>query len=282
MSETLTPRRGLILWCLLGRQGSALQSEVRPAVARLDREALIERGLVAAEKQGRSLRLTVTERGWRWASDHLHAPLPETFRALQDWLGLIARHLDATGATLADLVGEAPAPTREALPARQARILRALIDAQGSASPRDLKPAAARADREALVAAGLVAQEPRGRSVQLTITEAGRHWARTHLGLALPGGQEAAPAPAPLERIEAAYLALTDGRRREAVRLSRIRAELADLDRASVDAGLALILREGRKARLMQITDPRGLDAAERAAAFSPAGEPFHLLWIEP
>ncbi|MFE1601686.1 hypothetical protein [Methylobacterium sp. ID0610] len=218
MSETLTPRRGLILWCLLGRQGRALQSEIRPKIQKLDREALIENGYLAAAKQGRSLRLTVTDKGWRWAGEHLRDPLPDNARVLQDWLGLIHRHLDATGATLADLIGQAPEP----------------------------EP---------------VAKAPAARSAAKRPKPPGPQALRT--------------------RIEAAYLALTEGRKSESVRLSRLRAELADLDRATVDAGLARILAGDKTARLGQITDPRAIDAAEREAAFSPAGEAFHLLWIQ-
>ncbi len=32
--------------------------------------------------------------------------------------------------------------------------------------------------------------------------------------------------------------------------------------------------------RLTRISDPKALDAAEREAAFDPAGEPFHEIWI--
>ncbi|MCJ2038585.1 hypothetical protein MKK70_06990 [Methylobacterium sp. E-041] len=81
-------------------------------------------------------------------------------------------------------------------------------------------------------------------------------------------------------RIEAAYLDLTGGARAEAVRLSDLRAALADLDRATVDSGLAAILRKDATARLSQFSDPKALTPAEHAAAYSPAGEPFHILWI--
>lgn len=81
-------------------------------------------------------------------------------------------------------------------------------------------------------------------------------------------------------RIEAAYLGLTGGARAQAVRLSALRAALPDLDRATVDSGLAAILRKDATARLSQFSDPKALTPAERAAAYSPAGEPFHILWI--
>jgi hypothetical protein len=89
------------------------------------------------------------------------------------------------------------------------------------------------------------------------------------------------PSPAALrKRIEAAYLALTHGRKNETVRLARLRAELSDLDRATVDAALGRILKGDKKASLMRHDDPRQLDQADHDAAFSPAGEPFHVIWI--
>jgi hypothetical protein len=89
------------------------------------------------------------------------------------------------------------------------------------------------------------------------------------------------PSPAALrKRIEAAYLALTHGRKNEAVHLSRLRAELSDLDRATVDAALGRILKGDKAVSLMRHDDPRQLNQADHDAAFSPAGEPFHVIWI--
>jgi hypothetical protein len=82
------------------------------------------------------------------------------------------------------------------------------------------------------------------------------------------------------KRIEEAYLALTNGRKNEAVRLARLRAELSDLDRATVNAALGRILKSDKKASLMRHDDPHQLDQADHDAAFSPAGEPFHVIWI--
>lgn len=90
-----------------------------------------------------------------------------------------------------------------------------------------------------------------------------------------------APSPTALrKRIEAAYLAITGGKRDEGVKLSRLRGELNDLDRATVDAALARILAGDKKASLMRHDDPRQLAKADHAAAYDPAGEPFHVLWI--
>lgn len=215
MSGTPTPKQALILWCLLGRHGSVLQSALVPRVDKADREALVAGRYLTAEKQGRSLLLTVTDRGWAWAGEHMRAPLPPNFRVLQDWLERMQTDLAATGRTLADLVGTPPGPPPA--PARKA-------------TPKRARP----------------------------------------------------PTPKQLRaRIESAYLALTGGERAKAVRLSALRAHLGDLDRATVDSGLAAILRGDPTARLSQFSDPRSLDAPERAAAFSPAGEPFHILWIQ-
>jgi hypothetical protein len=217
MSETPTPAQAMILWRLLGRQGTALNSEITPKKA--ERDALEKAGLLAVEKEGRSSRLTVTDGGWNWAGQHLCDPLPPTMRVLQDWLTRLHHHLDATGATLADFVGPAPERTPP--------------------EPKPRKP------------------EP------------------------APKTEASPPDPARLRaRIEAAYLACTDGRKATPVRLSALRSALADLDRAAVDAGLAAILSGDPRIRLTRISDPKALDTAERDAAFNPAGEPFHEIWI--
>lgn len=220
MSGTPTPKQALILWCLLGRHGSALQSALVPRVDRADREALIAGRYLEAEKQGRSLRLTATDKGWDWAGEHMREPLPSNFRVLQDWLERMQADLAATGRTLAELVGTPPEEAAASVPKPPAR--KTASKRAKTLTPKQLR-----------------------------------------------------------SRIEAAYLASTGGERAKAVRLSALRAHLADLDRAIVDAGLAAILRGDKTARLSQFSDPKSLDAAERAAAFSPAGEPFHIIWIQ-
>ncbi|QEE41817.1 MULTISPECIES: hypothetical protein [unclassified Methylobacterium] len=230
MREMPTPKQALILWCLLGRCGSALQSTLAPRIDKADREALIAGRYLEAERQGRSLRLTVTDKGWNWAGEHMREPLPPTFRVLQDWLERIHVDLARTGRPLADLVGSAPDEPAPAAPAPRAS--RSTAEGPQKRGPKKLGP--------------------------------------KQLG------------PKQLRaRIDAAYLALTGGARAKAVRLSALRAHLEDLDRATVDAGLAAILRNDRTARLSQFSDPKSLNAAEREAAFSPAGEPFHILWIQ-
>ena len=97
-----------------------------------------------------------------------------------------------------------------------------------------------------------------------------------------PPKPKAPTAPMLRQRIEEAYLRASGGTRSEPVRLSKLRAELGDLDRKTVDAGLARILKARKEtASLSQISDNKAIDAAEREAAFSPAGDPFHLIRIK-
>jgi hypothetical protein len=89
------------------------------------------------------------------------------------------------------------------------------------------------------------------------------------------------PSPAAVrKRIEKAYLTITRDRKDQGVSLTRLRAELSDLDRATMDAALGRILRGDKKASLMRNDDPRQLSQADHDDAFNPAGEPFHVIWI--
>lgn len=91
----------------------------------------------------------------------------------------------------------------------------------------------------------------------------------------------ASPSPEDLrDRIERVYLEVTKGRKGQEAPLADIRAKLAPLDRATVDAGLRRILAGDPKARLIRIDDPRAIREVDSEAAFNPAGEPYHILWI--
>jgi hypothetical protein len=81
-------------------------------------------------------------------------------------------------------------------------------------------------------------------------------------------------------RIETAYLELTKGRKNEAVRLALLRKQLSDLDRETVDSALGRILKGDKKASLLRHDDPHQLETEDHEAAFAPAGEPFHVIWI--
>jgi hypothetical protein len=86
-------------------------------------------------------------------------------------------------------------------------------------------------------------------------------------------------------RIEKAYNDL-GGDAYNFVPLAKLRAHLPDLPRETVDRELLQILQgdianQGR-ATLFQSSNPRGLTPADRAAAYSPGGEPFHAIGIGP
>lgn len=233
MTDAPTPQQALILWCLLGRGGTALQGTLVPEVKKADREALVAGRYITVEKQGRALRLTVTDKGWNWAGSHMGAPLPPAFQALQAWLGRIGADLAASGRLLADFVGPVP-------------------DEPSPAPARTRKKAAGDSRAKAPAASKKAASPEKPPNLKQLRA-----------------------------RIEEAYLALTGGKRAESVRLSALRAQLSDLDQATVDRGLAAILKKDKTARLSKFSDPRSLDDAEREAAFSPAGEPFHILRIQ-
>jgi hypothetical protein len=221
----MTPKQSLIMWCLIGKQGEALQSEIVPEIKKADREALVTGRYVTSSKRGRSLYLKVEDKGWRWAGENLDAELPRNFQVLRDWLERVRHNLVTNGGTLADFIGCPPE----------------IINAPPKSKKRSQKPA----------------KTPK--------TETPRPLSEDQIR----------------DRIEDAYLAVTKGRKAESALLSKVRAHLPDLDRATVDAALLRILQGDRKARLGQISDPKALSAADRDAAFSPGGEPFHLLWIE-
>ena len=225
MSDKLTPKQTLLMWCLVGCHGEALQRSIVPRVEAKDRKVLVARGLISEGKHGQSIVLRAEDKGWRWASEHLRDELPPNFRVLQQWLGKVYNFLAQIDRPLADFIG----PPTEALP---------LL------APKKPRPS----------------------------------------GKRKPSPKKPTPlSPGELRRrIEGAYLAITNGRKAESVPLSKLRAQLAELDRKSVDEGLMRILQGDDKARLGQISDPKALTLDERDAAFNPGGEPYHLLWIQP
>ena len=246
MRHDPTPTQALLLFSLLARHGACAQAELMPAVKKADREALIEAKLIGARKVGRGLALTLTDAGWAWTAAHLSAELPPAQCALGDLLARLGAYLERSGATLAEVIGAKPTPDEP--PPKPSR------------TPS--KPPTTRAKPSATSAK---AKSPRS----ATARASGKTKAsRTPTAAALR------------KRIEAAYLKITGRRKDQSVRLARLRAELADLDRTMVDEALGHILKGDAKASLMRHDDPRQLDRADHEAAFAPAGEPFHLLWI--
>ena len=69
----------------------------------------------------------------------------------------------------------------------QTLVLWALLAKTGGASTqKNIRPDVKKSDREALLRAGLIASEKRGRELWLEITEKGWAWATTHLDADLP------------------------------------------------------------------------------------------------
>jgi len=231
MSDNITARQALIMWCLLGRHGWAFQRDILPEVDRKDREALVAAGYITSTMINRTLLLKVEDRGWHWASTHLEAKLPPAMVVLQNWLGRLHDFLARSGGTLADFVGPAPETPPEPATRKPRARVRKPVPPKPPKPPRPLSPTALR------------------------------------------------------KRIEVAYLLVTGGRKAEQALLSELRLKLADVNRDALDAGLLRILqgdKEGKKkARLGQLNDSKALTQSVREAAFSPGGEPYHLLWIQ-
>ncbi|MFT4277793.1 MAG: hypothetical protein QM576_15690 [Rhodopseudomonas sp.] len=227
----MTPKQTLIVWCLLGRNGQALQAEIRPEVDKKDREALVANGLISSAKVGRALGLKLEDKGWNWAGEHLGDELPKNYRVLQQWLGILKQYFESSGVTLAEFIGPAP----EWPPAKEAK--------RKKKSPALRKPKSEKT-------------EARDR----------------------PG----APSHEQLrERIEQAYLIITNGRRGVSVPLGHLREQLADLDRATVDAALMRIHKTETNAGFGRNDDPKSISPDEAEAAFSSGGDPYHFIWFQ-
>ena len=64
-------KQTLVIWALLANGGEGYGNQLKPEVKKPEREALLKSGLISVEKQKRAYWLSVTDRGWRWAEDHL-------------------------------------------------------------------------------------------------------------------------------------------------------------------------------------------------------------------
>lgn len=84
------------------------------------------------------------------------------------------------------------------------------------------------------------------------------------------------------KRILEAYKAVTGGRLNARATLDQLRANLPDLDRATLDAALVRLHETDKKATLMRLDNPRDITPAVRDAQILFKGEPMHLLWIDP
>lgn len=96
---------------------------------------------------------------------------------------------------------------------------------------------------------------------------------------------QAVTSPSLRERIEDAYYSLTGGKNAESVTLDRIRKSFPDVDRETMDAEFLKMLggdkEGGNTARFSQFSSPKSITPEIAEAAYSPAGEPFHVLRLQ-
>jgi hypothetical protein len=97
-----------------------------------------------------------------------------------------------------------------------------------------------------------------------------------------PGENAAArepPGAAIEHEIREAFFAIAGRPARDNVRLGALRAQLKHIDRKDLDAAL-IAMREKRTAQLMNLDNPRDIEA-EGDAALKNGSNVFHLLWID-
>jgi hypothetical protein len=200
----------------------------------------------------------------------------------------------------------------------QTLILWSILAQPGGASfQKDIKPEVKKADRNALIQAGLITSEKRGRGYWLEVTDKGWDWAGNHLDATLPKRSNAGSAvlqawltylkafmdahsfaladilrpqqlPKPQvfdyhtmrQRIRKAYLEVTGNRLNTRALLSNLREKLKDIDRATLDEALKRMQRE-QEASLYRLDNQAEITEADHAAAIYIGQEPRHLLWIE-
>jgi hypothetical protein len=101
-------KQTLAMWALLGNGGAGIGSALKPEVKKAERETLKQSGLITVEQRGRSFWLEVTDRGWRWAEEHLADPLPDRTHGgafvLRAWLMRLQSFMQARGVGLAEVL----------------------------------------------------------------------------------------------------------------------------------------------------------------------------------
>jgi hypothetical protein len=203
---------------------------------------------------------------------------------------------------------------------KQALAMWALLGAGGAGFGGKLKPEIGKAERAALLQAGLIESETRNRAYWLTVTDKGWDWAERHLGDPLPeknfGG--AFVLQAWLTRL-AAFLQARDLRLADVLATPAVAAphpepepspEPVDLRQQIRDAYLAVAGGFNRRAllkdlraelpqversrldqaleqmhfedgtMLMTLDNPQEITPEVDAAQLTIRGEPMHLLWI--
>jgi hypothetical protein len=111
--DDLTVRQRAVLFALLSEARQVANPELKQLIGvPLDgpeRRDLNDRKFVESVKVGRAFAHELTDKGWHWCKQELAAQPSERASSLERAhylvFGLFARHLDAAGLSLADLVG---------------------------------------------------------------------------------------------------------------------------------------------------------------------------------
>jgi hypothetical protein len=157
-------KQALALWALLGEGGDGYGGKLKPEIEKAEREALLRAGLIeAAKHKGGAWWLTITDKGWDWAEQHLADPLPEkTYGGafvLRAWLSRLKGYLQAKDVRLAEILATWTNPARGRLESvkldhtsLRERIRESYRDVAGGFNRRvllrDLRPKLADIDRE--------------------------------------------------------------------------------------------------------------------------------------
>ncbi|TAI66081.1 hypothetical protein [Bradyrhizobium sp. Leo170] len=121
--QVRTEKQTLAMWGLLSEGGAAYGGKLKPRIDPPERSALEQAGLVEVTTVKRAYLLTVTDKGWDWAEQHLGDPLPDNVTGasvLHGWLARLHTFLQARGLRLSDFFVEQSVPVTDA-PAAQHR-----------------------------------------------------------------------------------------------------------------------------------------------------------------
>ncbi len=91
-----------------------MMSKVKPELLPVERELLVEAGLILLERRGRATHIVPTDRAWDWAVENFDTEIYRSSSAaivLQALLSKIGRYSKSHGVALADLLHSQPAET---------------------------------------------------------------------------------------------------------------------------------------------------------------------------
>jgi hypothetical protein len=116
-----SPLEVLFVWGLVAEGGAGLMKDLKPKLAKQDRDRLEKAGLVAVTPQkNRALGVELTDSGWAWAADHLDAEISARSSAagpiLRAWLIRLKGYIANNDVALAEIIGGQHVATGEGAP----------------------------------------------------------------------------------------------------------------------------------------------------------------------